>query len=131
MMTDPIADMLTRIRNGAHARKRRIEMPASKMKKAVAELMVREGYLRSVKFLDEGPQGTLRVQLKYTEEQEPVIEGIERVSRPGLRIYVDKGSIPKVLGGYGTAVLSTSRGILTGHEARQAGIGGEVLCRIW
>jgi len=131
MMTDPIADMLTRIRNGIRARKRRVEMPASKMKLSVAELLVREGYLRSAKFLEEGPQGTIRVQLKYTDDQVPVIEGIERVSRPGLRIYADKTSIPKVLGGYGTAVLSTSKGILTGHEARIAGVGGEVLCRIW
>jgi small subunit ribosomal protein S8 len=131
MMMDPIADMLTRIRNGVHARKRRVDIPASRVKRAIAELLVEEGYLRSVKFLDEGPQGMLRVQLKYLEDRQPVIEGIERVSRPGLRIYVDKGSIPKVIGGFGTSVLSTSKGILTGHQARQSGVGGELICKIW
>ncbi|HKK73340.1 MAG TPA: 30S ribosomal protein S8 [Candidatus Krumholzibacteria bacterium] len=131
MMTDPIADMLTRIRNGAKARKRRVDIPASKMKRAVAELLVREGYLRSVKFLEEGPQGTLRIYLKYSEERIPAFEGIERVSKPGLRRYVPKDEIPKVLGGYGTAVVSTSKGILTGHQARMAGVGGEVLCKVW
>ena len=131
MMTDPIADMLTRIRNGVLARKRRIDVPASKTKLAIAELLVREGYLRDVKFIEEAPQGLLRIHLKYTEDRQSVIEGIERISRPGLRVYADKGSIPKVLGGYGTSVLSTSRGILTGHQARIAGVGGEVICRIW
>lgn len=131
MMTDPIADMLTRIRNGVHARKRRIDVPASKTKKALAELLVREGYLRDVKFVEAPPQGVLRIHLKYTEDRQSVIEGIERISRPGLRIYADKGAIPKVLGGYGTSVLSTSKGILTGHQARIAGIGGEVICKVW
>jgi small subunit ribosomal protein S8 len=131
MMSDPIADMLTRIRNGAKARKRRVDIPASKTKQAVADLLVREGYLRSVKFLEEGPQGTLRVYLKYTEDRNPAFEGIERVSKPGLRRYVPKDEIPKVLGGYGTAVVSTSKGILTGHQARMAGVGGEVLCKVW
>ena len=131
MMTDPIADMLTRIRNGVLARKRRIDVPASKTKLAIAELLVREGYLRDVKFIDEGPQGALRIHLKYTEDRKSVIEGIERISRPGLRIYADKGTIPKVLGGYGTSVLSTSKGILTGHQARIAGVGGEVICKVW
>lgn len=131
MMTDPIADMLTRIRNGAKARKRRVEIPASNTKKAIAELLVKEGYLRSVKFVDEGPQGILRVYLKYTEDKAPAFEGIERVSKPGLRRYVPKDQIPKVLGGYGTAVVSTSKGILTGHQARMAGVGGEVLCKVW
>lgn len=131
MMMDPIADMLTRIRNGVHARKRRVDIPASRVKRAIAELLVEEGYLRSVRFLDEGPQGMLRVQLKYMEDRQPVIEGIVRVSRPGLRQYADKGSIPQVLGGFGTSVLSTSKGILTGHQARQAGVGGEIICKIW
>jgi small subunit ribosomal protein S8 len=131
MMMDPIADMLTRIRNGVHARKRRVDIPASKTKKAIAELLVSEGYLRSVKFMEDGPQGVLRVQLKYLEDRQSVIEGIERVSRPGLRVYADKGSIPKVIGGFGTSVLSTSKGILTGHQARQAGVGGEIICKIW
>jgi small subunit ribosomal protein S8 len=131
MMTDPIADMLTRIRNGVMARKRRIDVPASNTKRAIAELLVREGYLRDVKFIEEGPQGVLRIHLKYTDDKKSVIEGIERISRPGLRIYADKGSIPKVLGGFGTSVLSTSKGILTGHQARIAGVGGEVICKVW
>lgn len=131
MMTDPIADMLTRIRNAQKARFRRVDVPASRVKKAIAELLLREGYVRSVKFIDEGPQGTIRIYIKYTEDKDPVIEGIQRVSRPGLRIYATKKEIPKVLGGYGTAILSTSRGILTGHEARMMGVGGEVLCKVW
>jgi small subunit ribosomal protein S8 len=131
MKTDPIADMLTRIRNAQKARFRRVDIPASGIKKAIAELLLREGYVRSVKFIDEGHQGTIRIYIKYTEDKIPVIEGIDRVSRPGLRNYVGKDEIPKVLGGYGTAILSTSRGILTGHEARMAGVGGEVLCKVW
>jgi small subunit ribosomal protein S8 len=131
MMTDPIADMLTRIRNAQKAKFRRVDIPASRVKKAIAELLLREGYVRSVKFIDEGPQGVIRIYIKYTEEKEPVIEGIKRVSRPGLRIYAAKNEIPKVLGGYGTAILSTSRGILTGHEARMMGVGGEILCKVW
>jgi len=131
MMTDPIADMLTRIRNAGKARQRRVDIPASRVKKAIAELLLREGYVRSVKFIDEGPQGLIRVYVKYGEDKKPVIEGIERVSRPGLRIYVGKHEIPKVLGGFGTTIVSTSRGILTGHEARISGVGGEVLCKVW
>ena len=131
MMTDPIADMLTRIRNAGRARHRRVDIPASKLKKSIAELLLREGYVRSVKFIDEGPQGVIRVYVKYQDDRMPTIEGIKRVSRPGLRVYAGKGEIPKVLGGFGTTILSTSRGILTGHEARMAGIGGEVLCKVW
>lgn len=131
MMNDPIADMLTRIRNAAKARHRRVDIPASNMKRALAELLKREGYIRGVKYLDEGPQGTLRVYLKYMEDRRPAFEGLERVSKPGLRRYVPKDEIPKVLGGYGTAVVSTSKGILTGHEARIAGVGGEVICKVW
>ena len=131
MMTDPIADMLTRIRNAAKARHRRVDIPASSMKLALAQLLQREGYIRAVKKVDEGPQGTLRVYLKYVGDRKPAFEGLERVSKPGLRRYVPKDQIPKVLGGYGTAVVSTSKGILTGHEARIAGVGGEVICKVW
>ena len=131
MMTDPIADMLTRIRNAAKAHHRRVDIPASRTKRAIAELLLREGYIRNVKFLDEGPQGVIRVFIKYNEDRSPAFEGLERVSRPGLRRYVPKDEIPKVLGGYGTAVISTSKGILTGHEARMSGGGGEGLCKIW
>lgn len=131
MMTDPIADMLTRIRNAAKARHRRVDIPASKMKRSIAELMQREGYVRNVKMVDEGPQGTIRIFLKYNEDRSPAFEGLQRVSRPGLRQYVPKDQIPKVLGGYGTSVISTSKGIITGHQARMQGVGGEVLCKIW
>lgn len=131
MMSDPIADLLTRIRNAAKAGHRRLDLPSSKMKQSIAELLVREGYIRKVQALEEGPQGTLRIWLKYTEGKQPAFEGIERVSKPGLRIYAGKGEIPKVLGGYGTTVLSTSKGILTGHEARMQGVGGEVICKVW
>ena len=131
MMTDPIADMLTRIRNASKARHRRVDIPSSNMKRALAALLLREGYIRAVKNLDEGPQGTLRVHLKYVEDRKPAFEGLERVSKPGLRRYVPKERIPKVLGGFGTSVISTSRGILTGHEARMAGVGGEVICKVW
>jgi len=131
MMTDTIADMLTRIRNANKARHRRVDIPASRLKKSIAELLLREGYVRSVKFVEEGPQGLIRVYLKYDDEKKPIIEGIQRVSRPGLRVYKGKQEIPNVLGGFGTAILSTSQGILTGHEARRAGVGGEVLCKVW
>lgn len=131
MMTDPIADMLTRVRNAAKAKHRRVDIPASNTKKALAELFLREGYIRNVKFVDEGPQGTIRIFLKYDEDRRPGFEGLARVSRPGLRRYVPKNDIPKVLGGYGTTVISTSKGIITGHEARMLGVGGEVLCKIW
>lgn len=131
MMSDPIADLLTRIRNAAKAGHRRVDLPASKMKRAIADLLVREGYVRKVQSLEEGPQGTLRIWIKYGDNKQPAFEGIERVSKPGLRIYANKGEIPKVLGGYGTTVLSTSKGILTGHEARMQGVGGEVICKVW
>lgn len=131
MMTDPIADMLTRIRNAAKARHRRVDIPASKTKKAIAELLLREGYIRAVKEVDEGPQGIIRVYIKYMDDRKPAFEGLQRISKPGLRRYVPKDRIPKVLGGYGTTLISTSKGILTGHEARIQGIGGEVLCKVW
>ena len=131
MMTDPIADMLTRIRNAAKARHRRVDIPASKTKKAIAELLLREGYIRAVKEVDEGPQGIIRVYIKYMDDRKPAFEGLQRISKPGLRRYVPKDRIPKVLGGYGTTLISTSKGILTGHEARIQGVGGEVLCKVW
>ncbi len=132
MMTDPIADMLTRIRNATRTRKRRVDVPISKMKVTLAEVFEREGYIKGFAEMEtEGPQNNIRIFLKYTEDQSSVIEGIERVSRPGLRVYAGKDNVPKILGGYGTSVLSTSQGILTGHQARQARVGGEVICRIW
>ena len=131
MMTDPIADMLTRIRNAAKARHRREDVPASNLLPALADFLKREGYIRAVNQVDVGPQVNLRISLKSVDYRKPAFEGLERVSKPGLRRYVPKDQIPKVLGGYGTAVVSTSRGILTGHEARIAGVGGEVICKVW
>lgn len=131
MMTDPISDMLTRIRNANAARLRKVDIPASRMKQALAELLLREGYIKAVKVVEQKPQGVIRVYLKYTADRQPVIEGIQRVSKPGLRIYAQRSTIPRVLGGYGTSVISTSKGIVTGHQARMMGLGGEVVCKIW
>ena len=133
-MTDPIADMLTRIRNGIQARHDRVEMPTSKLKVEVARILKSEGFISNYKLLaaEEGKvQGTLRVYLKYSDDGEPVIHGIERVSRPGRRVYRGKEEIPKVLGGLGLAIVSTSKGVLSGAEAARTGVGGEVLCQVW
>jgi len=134
-MTDPIADMLTRIRNAIQAGHRKVEIPASNTKRSVAELLMQQGYLSRVEDVPgSAGQGNLRLHLKYFEREGQrigVIEGIRRVSRPGRRIYAGKESIPKVCGGYGISILSTNQGILTGHQCRQRGIGGEVLCEVW
>ena len=132
-MTDPIADMLTRIRNGIQSRHDRVEMPNSKLKVEVAKILKSEGFISNYKVAQEDgkPQGTLRVYLKYSENGEPVIHGIERVSRPGRRVYRGKEDIPKVLGGLGLAIVSTSKGVLSGAEAARTGVGGEVLCQVW
>ena len=126
-MTDPIADMLTRIRNGQRARQATVTMPASKLKLAIAKVLESEGYINGVSEQADGAKKSLTIELKYFEN-EPVIERIERVSRPGLRIYKSAGELPRVLGGLGIAVVSTSRGVMTDREARSAGHGGEVLC---
>ena len=133
-MTDPIADMLTRIRNAIQAGHRRVEMPASNQKRAMAQLLVQQGYVDRFEDVDETAQGTLRLFLKYYSKdgkRTGVIEGIRRVSRPGRRIFAGKDNIPKVCGGYGISILSTNQGILTGHQCRMRGIGGEVLCEVW
>jgi small subunit ribosomal protein S8 len=130
-MTDPIADFLTRIRNASRAKHARVDIPASRIKGEIAKILREQGYVRDVKFVEDGKQGLLRIYLKYNESSGPVIEGLQRISKPGRRIYSKKGEIPRVLGGYGLVVLSTSQGILSGHEARQRGVGGEVLCQIW
>jgi small subunit ribosomal protein S8 len=132
-MTDPIADMLTRIRNGIQSRHDRVEMPNSKLKVEVAKILKSEGFISNYKVVQEDgkPQASLRVYLKYSEDGEPVIHGIERVSRPGRRVYRGKEEIPKVLGGLGLAIVSTSRGVLSGAEAARTGVGGEVLCQVW
>ena len=131
-MTDPIADMLTRIRNGIQAHHDRVEIPASKLKVEIARILKSEGFIRNYALVDKDKiQATLRVDLKYSPDGEPVIHGIERISRPGRRVYRNKQEIPRVLGGLGLAIVSTSKGVLAGHEAAKNGIGGEVLCQVW
>jgi small subunit ribosomal protein S8 len=132
-MTDPIADMLTRIRNGIQSRHDRVEMPTSKLKVEVARILKSEGFISNYKVVSEDgkPQASLRVYLKYSEDGEPVIHGIERISRPGRRVYRGKEAIPQVLGGLGLAIVSTSKGVLSGTEAARTGVGGEVLCQVW
>ena len=131
VMTDPIADMLTRIRNAVMVRKKEVEIPASKMKIAIARIMKEEGYIEGYEVIDDGKQGILKIKLKYTPDRKSVIHGLERVSKPGRRVYCDKESIPHVLDGMGIAILSTSRGIMTDKQAEKLGIGGEVICYIW
>lgn len=131
MLTDPIADMLTRIRNANLALHDAVEMPGSKLKGEIARVLCEEGYITDYELRD-GEVGTdLVVRLKYSRDRRRVISGLERVSKPGRRVYADRDSIPRVLGGMGIAVLSTSQGVITGHEARRRGIGGEVLCKVW
>ncbi len=136
-MTDPIADMLTRIRNAVTAKHTRVDMPASRIKSDIARILQDEGYIQGFKVLDEaaskqaGPDKTLRLFLKYGPRGEKVISGIERISRPGRRVYMGVEEVPVVLGGLGTSILTTSRGVMTGRAARKAGVGGEVLCNVW
>jgi small subunit ribosomal protein S8 len=131
-MTDPIADMLSRIRNGIQAHHDRVEIPASKLKVEIARILKSEGFIRNYALTDKDKtQAVLRVDLKYSPDGEPVIHGIERISRPGRRVYRNKQEIPSVLGGLGLAIVSTSKGVLAGHEAAKNGIGGEVLCQVW
>lgn len=131
MMTDPIADMLTRIRNGNNAKHKSVDVPASKIKKEISEILLKEGYIKNYEVIDDDKQGTIRIDLKYGENNEKVISGIKRISKPGLRVYVHCEDVPKVLGGLGIAVISTSKGILTDKEARKNGVGGEVICYVW
>ena len=131
VINDPIADMLTRIRNGLIARHDSVTMPASNMKKAIAKILLDEGYIKSVDFVDDGLQGQIKIVLKYIQGKESVIKGLKRISKPGLRVYAGSSEIPKVLGGLGIAIVSTSKGVMTDKEARNAGVGGEVLAYIW
>ena len=131
VINDPIADMLTRIRNGLIARHDAVMIPASNMKKAIAKILLDEGYIKSVDFIDDGLQGQIKVVLKYVEGKESVIKGLKRISKPGLRVYAKSEEIPKVLGGLGIAIVSTSKGVMTDKAARLQGIGGEVLAYIW
>ena len=130
-ITDVIADMLTRIRNAGTAKHETVDVPASNVKNAIAQILVEEGYVKDVQTIDDGKQGVIRIYLKYTENKKPVISGIKRISKPGLRIYASKDELPKVLGGLGVAVISTSKGIMTDKKARNLGIGGEVMAYIW
>ena len=129
--TDPIADMLTRIRNANQNKFKTVDIPASKMKKAIAENLLEEGYIKSFEEIEDGTQGIIRVTLKYDENGNRVIEGLRRISKPGLRIYANKEELPKVLNGLGIALISTSKGIMTDKKARELGIGGEVLAYVW
>jgi small subunit ribosomal protein S8 len=133
-MTDPVADFLTRLRNGAKAQHHEVLIPSSKLKRELARILKEQGYIEAYDVRPAGadsPGETLSVTLKYTKERRPVISGIQRVSRPGQRHYVDHAHIPKIQGGMGTAIISTSRGVMTGHDARQLGIGGEVVAKVW
>ena len=135
-MTDPIADMLTRIRNAVQSRHTRVDVPASKLKLEIARILEAEGYIGGFKLIDNpttpaSPQMVVRLALKYGPRGERVISGLERVSRPGRRVYFGRESVPTVLGGLGTAILTTSQGVMTGREASKAGVGGEVLCNVW
>ena len=130
-LTDPIADMLTRIRNGQGARHAVVEIPHSKLKVEVARILKEEGYIRNYKVVEGTPSSAVKLLLKYSAEGEPGILGIERVSKPGRRVYAGKDTVPSVFGGLGITILSTSRGILTGVRSKEAGVGGEVLCNVW
>lgn len=130
-MTDPIADMLTRIRNANMVRHASVDIPASNVKKRLAEILLGEGFIKGFDVIDDGKQGIIRVELKYGESKERVISGLKRISKPGLRVYAKRNEIPRVLGGLGVAVISTSNGVITDKEARKLGVGGEVVCYIW
>ena len=131
-MTDPIADMLTRIRNANTAKHDTVDVPASKMKEAIANILLEEGYVKAVDIVEEGKFKTIRITLKYgADKNEKVITGIKRISKPGLRVYAGKDELPKVLGGLGVAIISTNKGVLTDKQAREAQVGGEVLAFVW
>jgi small subunit ribosomal protein S8 len=130
-MTDPIADMLTRIRNGVSAKHDNVLMPSSKIKVAIARVLKDEGFISDFAIEPDGARSMLKIELSYTGRKEPVLSGIKRVSKPGLRVYVQKREIPRVLGGLGVAILSTPEGVMTGQNARQKAIGGEILCYVW
>ncbi|HMK44744.1 MAG TPA: 30S ribosomal protein S8 [Dissulfurispiraceae bacterium] len=131
MLTDPISDMLTRIRNGVRIKAEKVDIPASRMKVEIAKIMKEEGFIKSYKIIKDKKQGILRVALKYTVENEPIITGLKRISKPSRRVYVGKDKIPSVVGGVGIAVLTTPKGLLTDKTSRREGVGGEVVCYIW
>jgi len=131
VVTDPVADMLTRVRNGIRARHARVEMPSSKLKVELARILKDEGYIGNYKVAEEGKKKVLRINLRYDTEGLSVISALERVSKPGRRVYVGKDEVPKVLGGLGVAILTTPQGVMTGKAARRAGVGGELICNVW
>lgn len=130
-MTDPIADMLTRIRNGNNAKHDSIDIPASNIKRELAQILLAEGFIKGFDYIEDNKQGIIRIDLKYGQNKEKVISGIKRISKPGLRVYVKNDNIPRVLGGLGMAVISTSKGMMTDKDARKSEVGGEVLCYVW
>ena len=130
-ITDPIADMLTRIRNANNAKHDTVDVPASNMKKSIAQILLEEGYIKNFQLIDDGTQGVIRITLKYGAGKEKVISGLRRVSKPGLRVYAGADELPKVLRGLGIAIVSTSKGIMTDKKAREAHVGGEVLAFVW
>jgi small subunit ribosomal protein S8 len=131
MNSDPIADMLTRVRNAIRARHPKVDVPASKLKAEIARILKEEGYIVNYKLAEEGPKKTIKIYLKYGPDNAPVISHIERVSRPGCRVYVGQQNIPRVLGGLGINILTTARGVMTGRSAYRERVGGEILCRVW
>ena len=131
VMTDPIADFLTRIRNANSVRHEKVEIPASKLKKTMAQILKEEGFIKDFEYIEDGKQGILRVYLKYGANKQKVITGLKRISRPGLRVYAKQDEIPKILGGLGIAIISTSQGVMTDKNARKQGLGGEVRCYVW
>ena len=130
-MTDPIADMLTRIRNANTAGHASVNVPASKMKKSIAEILLNEGFISGYEVISDTAQGTIKVDLKYGPNKEKTLYGLQKISKPGLRVYAKAENVPKVLGGFGIAILSTSKGVITDKEARKLGVGGEVICYVW
>ena len=130
-MTDPVADMITRIRNGSKARRKWVNIPASKLKREVARILAEEHFINNYRYIEDRKQGEIRVFLKYGNDEKPVIRGIKRVSKPGLRIYSRAEKLPRVLSGLGVAIISTSSGVMTDRDARKKGVGGEVICYIW
>ncbi|MDR0880829.1 MAG: 30S ribosomal protein S8 [Clostridioides sp.] len=130
-MTDPIADMLTRIRNANMVKHETVDVPASNMKKEIARILLEEGFVRGYDVIEDGKQGIIRIQLKYGQEGERVIQGLKKISKPGMRVYASHDEIPKVLNGLGISVISTSKGILTDKQARKENVGGEVVCYVW
>ena len=130
-ITDPIADMLTRIRNANNAKHDTVDVPASNMKKAIAQILLEEGYIKNFQLIDDGTQGVIRITLKYNAGKEKVLSGLRRVSKPGLRVYAGADELPRVLRGLGTAIVSTSKGVMTDKKAREAHVGGDVLAFIW